>query len=175
MRPLRLFVSLAVLLPLAAAGQSVISNTILVPLYYLTIPSGESKLGIYASLGGGTPNIFEFDTGGWGFYAAYATNNNSPWWGIGFDTTGNFVTNTSFIQNGAIGSGTTWMDYNTVSIDWALASGDPTLPGYNYINVNTLEVVATTVPEPGTWAIGALLLGGLAARVYRRRQAAAQS
>lgn len=88
---------------------------------------------------------------------------------------GNFVTNTSFIQNGAIGSGTTWMDYNTVSIDWALASGDPTLPGYNYINVNTLEVVATTVPEPGTWAIGALLLGGLAARVYRRRQAAAQS
>lgn len=86
---------------------------------------------------------------------------------------GNFVTNTSFITNGAIGTGTTWMDYNTVSIDWALASGNPNLPGYNYINVNTVEVVATTVPEPGTWAIGALLLGGLAARVYRRRQAAA--
>jgi len=88
---------------------------------------------------------------------------------------GNFVTNTSFITNGAIGSGTTWMDYNTISIDWALASGLATDPGYNYINVNTVEVVATTVPEPGTWAIGALLLGGLAARIYRRRQAAAQS
>jgi MYXO-CTERM domain-containing protein len=88
---------------------------------------------------------------------------------------GNFVTNTSFITNGAIGTGTTWMDYNTISIDWALASNDPLTPGYNYINVNTVEVVATTVPEPGTWAIGALLLGGLAARVYRRRQAAAQS
>jgi MYXO-CTERM domain-containing protein len=88
---------------------------------------------------------------------------------------GDFVTNTSFITNGAIGAGTTWMDYNTISIDWALASNDPNDPGYNYINVNTVEVVATTVPEPGTWAIGALLLGGLAARVYRRRQAAAQS
>ena len=88
---------------------------------------------------------------------------------------GNFVTNTSFITNGAIGAGTTWMDYNTISIDWALASNDANTPGYNYINVNTVEVVATTVPEPGTWAIGALLLGGLAARVYRRRQAAAQS
>jgi len=88
---------------------------------------------------------------------------------------GNFVTNTSFITNGAIGTGTTWMDYNTISIDWALASNDPLTPGYNYINVNTVEVVATTVPEPGTWAIGALLLGGLAARIYRRRQAAAQS
>lgn len=88
---------------------------------------------------------------------------------------GNFVTNTTFITNGAIGSGTTWMDYNTISIDWALASGSPSSPGYNYINVNTIEVVATTVPEPGTWAIGALLLGGLAARVYRRRQVAALS
>jgi|SanBayMetagenome_1026888.scaffolds.fasta_scaffold29305_1 MYXO-CTERM domain-containing protein len=88
---------------------------------------------------------------------------------------GNFVTNTSFITNGAIGAGTTWMDYNTISIDWALASGVASQPGFNYINVNTVEVVATTVPEPGTWAIGALLLGGLAARIYRRRQAAAQS
>jgi MYXO-CTERM domain-containing protein len=88
---------------------------------------------------------------------------------------GNFVTNTSFITNGAIAAGTTWMDYNTISIDWALANANPNLPGYNYINVNTVEVVATTVPEPGTWAIGALLLGGLAARIYRRRQAAAQS
>lgn len=88
---------------------------------------------------------------------------------------GAFITNTSFITNGAIGTGTSWLNYNTISIDWALASGNPALPGYNSINVNTVEVVATTVPEPGTWAIGALLLGGLAARVYRRRQAAAQS
>ena len=59
----RTLAAIFALLPLSAAGQSVISNTILVPLYYRTIPSGESKLGIYASLGGGTPNIFEFDTG----------------------------------------------------------------------------------------------------------------
>ena len=83
----KLLITLIAVSPLPLRAQSVISNTILVPLYYLTIPSGESKLGIYASLGGGTPKIFEFDTGGWGFYAAYATNNNSPWWGTAFTPT----------------------------------------------------------------------------------------
>ena len=83
----KLLITLIAVSPLPLRAQSVISNTILVPLYYLTIPSGESKLGIYASLGGGTPNIFEFDTGGWGFYAAYATNKNSPWWGTAFTPT----------------------------------------------------------------------------------------
>ena len=80
--------SLAILafLPLTAAAQSVISNTVLVPLHYKPV-NDSFKLGIYASLGGGAPKIFEFDTGGWGFYAAYATNNQSPWWGSAFNTT----------------------------------------------------------------------------------------
>lgn len=86
---------------------------------------------------------------------------------------GAFVTNTSFITNGALSGGLNWFDYNTVSIDWALANSDPFSPGANFMTVNTIEVVATTVPEPGTWAVGALLLGGVAASVYRRRQAAA--
>jgi hypothetical protein len=81
-------------LPLTAVAESVITETINVPLHYRTIGSGGQKLGIYASIGGGTPQIFEFDTGGAGLYAAYATNDQSTWWGSGFSTTGNFVTNT---------------------------------------------------------------------------------
>jgi len=101
--------------------------------------------------------------------------NNTLW--VSLDslnpTTGAFITNTAFITNGAIGSGLSWNDYNTVSIDWALASNNPFEPGANSMTVNTIEVVATTVPEPGTWAVGALLLGAVAASAYRRRQAAA--
>jgi hypothetical protein len=84
------------LLPAAAQAASVISNTVFVPLHYTLIGSGAYKLGIYASIGGGTPQIFEFDTGGSGFYAAYASNNtnNSAWWGPNFGTTGQPVTNT---------------------------------------------------------------------------------
>ena len=82
-------------LPISAWAESIITETIKVPLHYRTIGSGGQKLGIYLSIGGGsTPQIFEFDTGGAGLYAAYATNNNSPWWGAGFTTTTNSVTNT---------------------------------------------------------------------------------
>lgn len=78
----------------STGAQSVISNTILVPLHYKAV-NNAFKLGIYLSIGGGSkPQIFEFDTGGAGLYAAYATNNESPWWGTSFGTTTNFVTNT---------------------------------------------------------------------------------
>jgi hypothetical protein len=96
LKSLRRLVLLALpALPLCAGAESIITETINVPLHYRTIGSGGQKLGIYATIGGGTtPQIFEFDTGGAGLYAAYATNNNSPWWGAGFSTNGKFVTNT---------------------------------------------------------------------------------
>lgn len=77
----------------SAGAQSIISNTIFVPLHYKQV-NDSSKLGIYASLGGGTPKIFEFDTGGWGFYAAYASEDRSksPWWGTNFITTDKHIT-----------------------------------------------------------------------------------
>ena len=82
-------------LPLSAGVASIIAETVHVPLHYRTIGSGEQKLGIYLTIGGGSkPQIFEFDTGGAGLYAAYATNTKSPWWGTSFGTTTNFVTNT---------------------------------------------------------------------------------
>lgn len=84
-------------LPLHAGAESIITETINVPLHYRTIGSGGQKLGIYASIGGSsTPQIFEFDTGGAGLYAAFASadTSKSSWWGTDFNTTGLFVTNT---------------------------------------------------------------------------------
>ncbi len=79
----------------SAAAQSVVSNALVVPLHYTQISSGTYKLGIYASLGGGAPQIFEFDTGGGGFYAAYASADpgKSDWWGSAFTNTGTGATN----------------------------------------------------------------------------------
>ena len=83
-----------------------------------------------------------------------------------------FVTNTTLIRNGALGGvGSTALDYNTVSINWELANTNFNNPGDNFIIVNNLEVVTTTVPEPGTWAVGALLLAAVADRIRRRRKA----
>ena len=89
----RVLAAIFALLPLSAAAQSVISNTILVPLHYKAV-NDSAKLGIYASLGGGTPKIFEFDTGGWGFYAAYASEDRSksPWWGTNVTPTDKHIT-----------------------------------------------------------------------------------
>ena len=65
------------------ASVGVVTAPITVPLYF-TDADGDEKLGIYVALGNSdTPQLFEFDTGGSGFYAAYASANPgfSPWWG----------------------------------------------------------------------------------------------
>lgn len=94
--PALLVLAASLALAFHAGAQSVISSTVIVPLHYRQIDSGGYKLGIYASLGGGTSKIFEFDTGGAGFYAAYASadTNKSAWWGTDFSNTGRNVTNT---------------------------------------------------------------------------------
>ncbi|WP_163750038.1 hypothetical protein [Mycolicibacterium helvum] len=72
------------------ASVGVITSPIKVPLYFQTIDnSGTQKLGIYVSLGyGAPPQLFEFDTGAGGFYAAYASDDPSvsPWWGANIST-----------------------------------------------------------------------------------------
>lgn len=53
-----------------------------IPLQTFAYSSGGStyyKYGIQVGIGGGGPQMFEFDTGGEGFYAAYSPV--SPWWG----------------------------------------------------------------------------------------------
>ena len=60
-----------------------ITTPIEIPLFYTPIDTnGDYKWGIELSIGGSTTQqLFEVDTGGTGFYAAYATNSASPWWG----------------------------------------------------------------------------------------------
>jgi hypothetical protein len=79
------------------ASVGVITRPIKVPLYFQAIDNkGTQKLGIYVSLGyGAPPQLFEFDTGAGGFYAAYATDDPSasPWWGT------NITTSTQQVQD----------------------------------------------------------------------------
>lgn len=47
-----------------------------------TAANPEYKLGIYVGLGGGPARLYEFDTGGKGFWAAYSpTAGSKQWWG----------------------------------------------------------------------------------------------
>ncbi len=72
-----------VLMSLPARAQTTIDSPVTVPLHFTETSSGNYKLGIYVGIGdGATPALFEFDTGGTGFYAAYSSHSEiSPWWG----------------------------------------------------------------------------------------------
>ena len=78
--------------PALGQGFSTVTTPIQVPLHWRYVNgdvTGQRKLGIYVTLGGGTtPQLFEFDTGGNGFYATYSTGSASPWWGPAWTTTG---------------------------------------------------------------------------------------
>lgn len=66
-------------------AQGEVSAPISVPLHFTDIGGGIYKLGIYVGIGtDAAPALFEFDTGGAGFYAAYSDLPGvSPWWGSG--------------------------------------------------------------------------------------------
>ncbi|MBE2179340.1 MAG: hypothetical protein IAE97_02610 [Chthoniobacterales bacterium] len=83
-----------------------------------------------------------------------------------------FVTNApGAVSSGALAGGTA-MDFESVYISWLLESGDINDWGDNYMIINQMNVTSEVIPEPGTWAMGALLLSGVAATIYRRRKAA---
>ncbi|HPX35597.1 MAG TPA: hypothetical protein PLE49_02705 [Mycobacterium sp.] len=105
----------------------VITQPVEVPLYFADISSdGVQKIGIYASLGGNaTPQFFEFDTGGGGFFAPYASADPafSPWWGSAVQTSSTVVHN-------EYDSGLTYSGYaatTTVSLFAAPGSSTPLL------------------------------------------------
>lgn len=85
---------------------------------------------------------------------------------------------TSFVTNapGALGNGSlaggTALDFESVYISWLIDSGDINDFGDNYMIMNQINVTSEVIPEPGTWAVGALLLSGVAATIYRRRKQA---
>lgn len=101
-----------VFLPAPSHAQTTVTTPIIVPLYFTPTDTGAAKLGIYASIGtGGTPKLFEFDTGGTGFYAAYSSNAGvAPWWGSGVTLGGPPIANTydsglsyaGFVAQGAV-------------------------------------------------------------------------
>lgn len=130
------------------ASVGVITAPIEVPLYFTdtNTGSGEPKLGIYASLGyGGTPQLFEFDTGAGGFYAAYASDEpgNSPWWGTGM------VTSTQSV-NDAFDSGLVYSGYTatgTVSLYNSANSSTP-LVSTGSVTVGQIDSITQTKETP---------------------------
>jgi hypothetical protein len=85
------------------------------------------------------------------------------------------ITNLTLVTGASLSSGMTATDFATLMVDWDLASGNPALPGSNYLLANQFEVTTsgTPIPEPGTWAAAILLLSiGGAYAVRRRAQAA---
>ena len=81
------------------------------------------------------------------------------------------IQNINLVTGGSLATGFSALDLATVSLDWELASGNPTEPGSNYLIANQFEVTTTgtPVPEPGTWAACVLLLGIGMVYVSRRR------
>jgi len=76
------------------------------------------------------------------------------------------VSSTNLISNGAISTGLTEADFERLSLDWDLASGDTNNPGANYMIVTT----ASVVPEPSSLALLVLAGAGALLAVSRRRR-----
>jgi hypothetical protein len=82
------------------------------------------------------------------------------------------ITNLTLVTGASLSSGMTATDFATLMVDWDLASGNPALPGSNYLLANQFEVTTsgTPIPEPGTWAAAILLLSiGGAYAVHKPR------
>jgi len=76
------FLWAAGLLLIASAQAADIERVYSIPLKTFGYESGGStyyKYGIHVGIGGGGPQLFEFDTGGEGFYASYSAS--AAWWG----------------------------------------------------------------------------------------------
>lgn len=83
------------------------------------------------------------------------------------------IASLGFFTPGTLAAGGVSTDFNNIQIDWILAD-DFNNPGPLGMVVNEVTIISSgeLIPEPGTWAVGALLVGGVAASIYRRRKAA---
>ena len=132
--------------PALGQGFSTVTTPIQVPLHWQQIngdANGQRKLGIYVTLGGGTtPQLFEFDTGGNGFYAAYATGTASPWWGLAWTTTGG--TFSQSFDSGLSYTGTAAT--TTVQLFGSKMASTPLLTAANAVVGQTTSIVDTKHP-----------------------------
>lgn len=92
-------------------GHGLAQNTITAPVDIRLVPvqyADYYKYGIYATLGGATngPGLFEFDTGGSGFYAVSGGPNTS-YWGTNYTPSGQTFTNSYDSGNVYTGSSVT--------------------------------------------------------------------
>jgi len=85
------------------------------------------------------------------------------------------VISSGSLTGGTLAGGAVASDIGAFQFGWKLASGDANDPGTlgTVVNEFTFTSTGDPIPEPGTWAVGALLLSGAAASIYRRRKAAA--
>lgn len=75
------------------------------------------------------------------------------------------------IPGGTLAGGFSATDIDNLQFSWLLDSGDPAQLGSLGMFVNEFTVMSTVIPEPATWAVGALLLSGAVSTIYRRRKA----
>jgi hypothetical protein len=128
------------------ASVGVITKPIQVPLYFQTVDTdGKQKLGIYVSLGyGAPPQLFEFDTGAGGFYAAYASTSHaaSPWWGS------NVTTTSTRVQDG-FDSGLTYSGYAaTAEVSLYSVGSSTPLVTSGQLTVGQMNVITDKSGEP---------------------------
>ena len=128
------------------ASVGVITKPIDVPLYLQTVDTnGKQKVGIYVSLGyGAPPQLFEFDTGAGGFYAAYASADPaaSPWWGS------NVTTSTTQVQDG-FDSGLTYSGYAATAAVSLYSVGSSTpLVTSGQLTVGQMNSITGKASEP---------------------------
>lgn len=62
--------------------------------------------------------------------------------------------------------------FETASIDWELASGNPSVTGENYMIITSAQIESVVTPEPATVLAGVFLAGVTAYTTIRRRRQA---
>ena len=135
-------------------GFSTVTSPIQVPLHWRHVngdASGPRKLGIYVALGGGTaPQLFEFDTGGDGFYAAHAGGTASPWWGDGWVSQGEGGAFSQAYDSGHVYAGTAAT--TTVQLFASATASTPLFSAVNVIVGQTTSIIDTKhAPAEQLW------------------------
>lgn len=131
----------------ASPAHAVITSPVTVPLQWAASPDNPSirKLGLLASLNGGQPQLFEFDTGGSGFYATYGAG--STWWGSPPSCSPSpCQTFSTTYDSGLTYSGT------IVTSSVTLFGGSPALPLLNASGLVVGQTTAITCNPAGTCA-----------------------
>ena len=126
-----------------------VSSPVTVPLVtetYTKDGSTYEKLGIWVSLAGSdSPELFELDTGGVGFYAAYTSN--SAWWGTNFTRNGLPASNQYTSGNTYLGNQVT----SSITLFSNSTSASAAISSYNNIVVGqSTNIVTSTSDWPTT-------------------------